>query len=442
MLKIWLTWLQPSVGILGIVFILANAAAANAAPKSKEVNNTNKSNKQQTHRTIAKTAGTTIDRELSTSVIPDTPDAAIRQLALDAISPTTSKPARLATQTRPTVVANIGASGLSNFLPPSAGLPTVQPKPVARALPKKAPQPVARTVVPGLFIGNTEVRVASQFLPSQQPQFSLGLQPVAAKPTVKLQVKQPTAVNLLKSQPVMAAAPASDPFPVVNPARMSALQQQPTITTNATAVASMLPGFVDNNPLASIPAGLQRILGNDSSTQPANVAPTIAKAFPANNSDLLALSRIIDGGSTPTSTTGVGNTLKLDTAQAYASVPKFDLGQDRALSGSVAKIRTTKPVQAKTVFTAKQVKNDLAVAVTERKRDYVALASDRQISQASAFDRVRPTWAISYRSENTNLGGLILGQSTSVSVMNRQPSLLPQTTIASSLPLGRNYKGF
>jgi hypothetical protein len=434
MLKIWLNWLQPGVGILGVVFILTNAVAANAAPKSKEINNTNKNTKQQP---VAKTVGTTIDRELSSSVIPETPDAAIRQLALEAIATSGAKPPSALAKSRPTPIGGGGDKALANFVPPSMGMPTVAQKPVARAIPKKAPQTVARAVVPGLFIGTTEVKVASQFLPTQQPQFASPFQPVAAQPQAKL----PIVATPIQVPVVVATAPAVDPFPVVNPARMNTLQQQPMANPTTTAVASLMPGLVDNNPLASIPEGLQRILGNEPGSQPAKNDPTIATTVPAQTSDLVALSRIVDGGDTFAPTAARGTTLKLDTAQAYASLPKFNLDIDRALTG-VATVRTTRPVKAETVFTAKQVKNNLAVAIKERKRDYVALVSDRHISQASSLDMVRPTWAISYRSENTHLGGLILGQSSSASSINNQTSLLSQNTIASSLPLGRNYRGF
>jgi hypothetical protein len=436
MLKIWLNCLQPSVGILGVVFILANAVAANAAPKSQGVNNTNKNTKQQT---VAKTAGTTIDRELAATAIPETPDAAIRQLALDALSITGSKPPSVAAKSSSTAkvaTSDDNNNGLANFVAPSVAFPTVAPKTVARAVPKKAPQQVATAVVPGLFIGTTEVQVASQFLPNAQSQFSSQFQPVASGTQTKL----PVVAAPMKSSPVVAAVPAADPFPVVNPARMAALQQQPTVTPNNTAVASLLPGLVDSNPLSSIPQGLQRILGNEPSTGLASSTPTIAKIGPTQNSELSALSRIVDGGASSTLTAGRGATLKLDTAQAYASLPQLNL-DNRLLPTNLGTIRTTKPVKAESVFTTRQVTNNVSVAIKERKKDYVALVSDRQISQRSSIDMVRPTWEISYRSENTQLGGLILGQSSSVSLMSKQPSMLSQNTIASSLPLG-SYRGF
>jgi hypothetical protein len=428
MLKIWLTWLQPGVGILGVLFILSSALAANAAPNTKTVNNTNKTNKQQSHQPASKLALPTdfaVEAALKSLAIPDTPDVAVRQLALDSMVSSGSKANVLkANSDRPTMVGGGSEQALANFVP-NVGLPTVTATSatVAKKVEvKKTAQPIASAVVPGLFIGTTEVKVSSQFLPTSAPKLHKLFQPIAAKPAPKPQL--------------VASAAVADPFPVVDPDRMASLNDKPANDNPAaTAVASLVGGFVENNPLAAIPQGLQRILGNDSASQS---APAAVQQVGTPGSEMLALSNILDGGvSTPSVSRGA--TLTLDTAQAVASVPKFNLGIDTSASTKAAPVRTNKPVKAEAVLTAKAVNNDLSVAVKERKSDYVALLSDRQVNQKSQFDLAQPTWAISYRSENTNLGGLILGQPQSVAMMSNQPKLIS----SAALVTGKNtFPGF
>jgi hypothetical protein len=84
MLKIWLTWLQPSVGVLGTALVLSSPLCSYAATKPATVRNITKVSTQVSPWSNLKANGTRIDRELLSGVAP-TPDLAVRQLAVNSI---------------------------------------------------------------------------------------------------------------------------------------------------------------------------------------------------------------------------------------------------------------------------------------------------------------------------------------------------------------------
>ncbi|NJR31663.1 MAG: hypothetical protein HC778_00735 [Chamaesiphon sp. CSU_1_12] len=111
MLKIWLTWLQPSVGVLGTALVLSSPLCSYAATKPATVRNITKVSTQVSPWSNLKANGTRIDRELLSGVAP-TPDLAVRQLAVNSIG-SKGLPSFANTST----TADI--SGVANFVAPS-----------------------------------------------------------------------------------------------------------------------------------------------------------------------------------------------------------------------------------------------------------------------------------------------------------------------------------
>jgi hypothetical protein len=73
MLKIWLTWLQPSIGVLGTALVLSNPLYSSAAPNSNAANRATKTPAQPPQWSSAKSDGTSIDKALlkGIAVTPD-----------------------------------------------------------------------------------------------------------------------------------------------------------------------------------------------------------------------------------------------------------------------------------------------------------------------------------------------------------------------------------
>lgn len=349
MLKIQLTWLQPSLGLIGIALLLSAPMAASAAPKTVAT----KIPKQNT-------VATSITGSVS-------PDVAIRQLALNTIAQSGAG-SRSAT-------ANVPQSNLqpiASFLAPTGAPATIKPKLVQHSVASAVTSKAATTpIVPGLFIGRAEV--SSPNLASA-PVLSERLI-AAPKPTAEM----------------FASTSAANPFPVVMPGQMKPLKSNtstPSIPTiQATPAAS--------NPLASIPAGLQRILGNAPVSQPTAATTTpVAKTIAPKTDSLYALSRLVSDEATTPVTTASGGSLKLGTAQVYAVVPKFSL--------SATKATLLQPVKAKlSLVAAIPARQDFSVATAQPKSDFVALLTARLLAPAS------PSWSAS--NSRHSLGGLILG---------------------------------
>ncbi len=386
MLKIWLTWLQPSLGVLGVAMLLSSPLASSAVTKPTGAATT-KLPKQQP---IASTPGTTIDRELQSIAVPTTPDMAVRQLAIGTMANSSSYAPKLSART-PQKFTNTNNNALASFLSPTEGLQnlaTAKPQfvkhAVASATATKSLQAKASVIVPGLTIGNSDVHLSSRFLPSGRTERPSLTAKLIASPTL--------------TTGILASTPVASPYPVVLPQQMKGLRLTPEIA-NLPKMQISVPQ--SNDVVGSIPSGLQRLLGNEPIRQPiASIAP-IAKAVSPKSDTTLALSQLISPEAPTATLSARGASLQLNTAQVYASVPKFDL-PSATISNPVSNRQLQAAKPSTTIFAVKSVQRDLTTAVTQRKKDYVALMNDRFLVTSP-----KPVWTAV--SQSHHLGGLILG---------------------------------
>ncbi len=390
MLKIWLTWLQPSLGVLGVAMLLSSPLASSAG--TKPTGAATKLPKQQplakpASSAIASTSGTTIEQELQSIGVPATPDMAVRQLAIGTMANSNASAPKISAQA-PHKFTNPDGNALASFLNPTEGLQNLaSAKPqfvkhtVASAT--RSIQAKASAIVPGLTIGNSDVHLSSQFLPSgntERPSL-----------TAKLTVSPTLTTGILASSSV------ASPYPVLLPQQMNGLRMTPEIANLPKMQISTPQAHADL--VGSIPSGLQRLLGNEPTQQPtASIAP-VAKAVSQARDTTVALSQLI---SPETPIASRGASLQLNTAQVYASVPKFEL-LGAAISNPVSSRQFQAAKSTTSLFAGKSVQRNLSTAVTQRKRDYVALMTDRFLVLHSP----KPVWTAV--SQSNNLGGLILG---------------------------------
>jgi hypothetical protein len=352
---------------------------------------------------IASTSGTTIDRELKSIVVPMTPDMVVRQLAIGTMANSSSYAPKTAART-PQKFTSTNRNALASFLNPTEGLQNLaSAKPqfikntVAATTVTKSVQAKASVIVPGLTIGNSDVRLSSRFLPSGRTDRPSLTAKLIASPTL--------------TTGILAPASVANPYPVVLPEQMNGLRMTPAIA-NLPKMQISVPQSPDV--VGSIPSGLQRLLGNEPIRQPI-VSTPVAKAVSPNRDTTLALSQLISP-ETP-ALTARGASLQLNTAQVYASVPKFDL-PSAAISNR--QFQAAKP--STTIFAVKSVQRDLTTAVTQRKKDYVALMNDRFLVPSP-----KPVWTAA--SQSHNLGGLILGSQAPASTKSVAfLSMVPTTT--------------
>ncbi len=435
MLKIWLTWLQPSLGILGTALVLLNPLCTYAATKPFARNTTPKAPTQVSQWSTIKLSSTKIDRE-SSSKIALTPDLAVRQLAVNSMTagtlPTSAK----------VKTPQIGGNAVASFMSPSVNLPKTSAKATKQAKPQyvrnsvaaalaQAINPQSPVPVPGIYIGNNP-KTASKVAP---------IATVASKPIDSTEIGAPTPLSAM-----MAAKTAIDPFPVVRPELMQKLDRNPVAakpvpvvdlspianipTTKPQSIApkTILPQAKANpaatpykslDPIANIPSGLQRLLGNNLNSQPIVAsAPVKAKANKTNS--LLALRQLISP-STPTVPSVNAASLQLATAQAYtANVPKFS-------------------IPGETMLTAKQFQPMKNLVVAKRtQKNFSAIIASNQRSNTTTLAPTKQPWMVVDR--RNSLGGLILGSQPLTSVP-QVASLLPTNTSAVGLPV-RNLVNF
>ncbi len=396
MLKIWLNWLQPSLGVLGVTLVLSNALCAHAASKAtrketSKVSTTGNAQLKVANKPNGFTLPQQMTRALSQTVgVSLPPDVAIRRLALDTIANSQTKSPNLDTQ-----AARKNRGSIVGLTAPSTALRSIGAKPTngnftRSSVPKPfsstavyLPTPTAAPLVAGLFIGRSSGNVES-FSPATQPV----LAPVAK---VAVPVATPT---------VVASAVVAEPFPVMLPERMQQFNIVETVATEQTS-PTVAQSTRSTNTVAS---GLQNILGGESSSQTANSLDT---AVASGLQNVLGESKAIDTGNVvalnklvvpelkvPTTTRG---SLQLATSQSYVSAAKFDL------PGVAAPEPVVKSAQSiAKVVVGKNIRKDLSTAVVQRKTDYVALMSDRDLGSQSP-----PSWQT--MSRNHSLGGLILG---------------------------------
>jgi hypothetical protein len=446
MLKIWLTWLQPSLGVLGTALVLSNPLCSNAAPKPVAVSNTSKIPAQPSMWSGTKSTGTTIDRELSGGVAL-TPDFAVRQLAVGSMATSGMKVNSFTAKT-PQAALNPLASFAPAKKTKNSLAKTIKPQRVKQAVASavRKVESQATIPVPGLFIGNADVRISNRFLPVVKPivrPISLKslTRPISAAKssapsmTSMAEIGAPTPLSAM-----MAAKATVDPFPVVRPELMQQLGNPVTASIPAIksaphalnpiaviparlpqskapkAVFQSAPQSLD--PIAAIPTGLQRLLGNNLNSQPTVAMAPVAKAKTARSSSVVALKQLVSPTETVASSV-IASSLQLATAQAYTNVPKFDIPGET--------IFAAKPVKsAANVLVTKRVQKDFATAVVARKNNYVSLMSDRQLTST-----IEQSWTNSTR--QSNLGGLILG-SQPLATLPKVASMLPMNTVNSTFP--------
>jgi hypothetical protein len=431
MLKTWLTWLQPGVSGLGILLLVASPLCSIAAPKPKLFANS-KTPSQQPQWSVASIGGNTISsnitKEVRSSGIAATPDVAVRQLALNSMI-TGRQPTSVASNLR-----RDSRSAVSGLHSPSIRSQHLSANAAVN-------MPVA-PVVPGIFIGNSDVRMPSQFLPS-------ATKPAPQTVAAGKAIGSPTSLSAMVATTNINAA---NPFPVVTPELMQKLGTAPTIASarsagkavhsldpiavmtsgsshkatkfidaNAVASAKLQPGTVKSlDPIASIPSGLQRLLGNDlnsesrSTTRSAVKASgsdqAVAKATNAKANLLAAMQPL--SALTNTNDVSAPN-LQLATAQAYTSVPKFSIPGDKVSSRAISK-----PAVSITSSS-----NDQAPASFVQPKTN-AMVSDRYLGMS-----LRQSWMTT--SQRNNLGGLILG-SQAMSTDTRKIGLGATSTVKTS----------
>jgi hypothetical protein len=466
MLKIWLTWLQPSLGIVGVLLVLASPLYSLAVEKPSTVNRASKAAKVVTGSVKAPTG-------VELAGITATPDLAVRQLAVGALEPTNIKANAVAAKAK----QQSNRDALDAFLTPStpkvaknkATEPKLAKSPLNTALARTTP---ARATVPvtGIFIGNSEVRGASKYNPS----ISRSVQPIAST-----EIGAPTPLSAMIGAPKKVS-----PYPVVSPETMqqlgnnpatvaktparalSPIAKSPAVTKQATPAVKpvaavtvpssasvttqslkptvtkldrVVPQSLDPiatipapfrqevpnslDPIASIPSGLQRLLGNNlNDTQPAVAPVRVAKALapkvnPLKASPILAINNLV----APTASTAVapsGASLQLATAQAYVNVPKFDIPGERLAAATLAKPTTASIV-------AKPAKKATFVAkVQPKKDDYLPIVAARQFES-----HTKQSWTLV--GERNNLGGLILGSQPQTTLSNKI-GLLPSSALTTA----------
>ena len=408
MSKIWLTWLQPSLGILGTALVLSNPLCSSAAPNSGTTAATKVPAPYPAWSGV-KSTGTNIDRALLKG-ISTSPDLAVRQLAIDtmAIGSKPSVATAKGTQNFDPLASFTGAPVRFQQLSAKAKKPVQIRQSIAAAL---NPTTTAKNkvVVPGLAIGTGDVRVSSQILPT-------------VKPVVAARVSTP--VSLVAIAPDKTEKVAT-PFPVVRPELMQKLQATPIVASRVAEVKTAsrdlksigLPreiGTISINPVASIPNGLQQLLGNnlDGSIK-VSVVP-VSKATGRNFRSISALTQLVSPSELVAPASVTTASLRLATAQSYTNVAKFSIPGETTVA--------SKPTNVARAI-APQVQKSLTTATSGQSNKYVPLMTAR-----GSISAIGQSWIST--SQSSNLGGLILG-SQQVATLPKVIGLVPTNTMKS-----------
>jgi hypothetical protein len=418
MLKIWLNWLQPSLGVFGTALVIANPLYSSAAPRPVSVNNATKAAPLPTAWSSVKSSvgTTTIDRDLLVG-IGATPDMAVRQLAIDSISASGAKSTVAVVANRKSLATLTAPAARSNSLSAKASkTKTVKNAITAALAPATKAQAKSNVLVPGLFIGTGDVRVADRFLPTIKPTARRNpLTKASAKPAARLGM--------------VAASTSSDPYPVVRPELMQKLQSTsvavsiPAIKATPRTLAPiastttrlpLVETTSSSDPIAGIPSGLQSLLGNSLNDRPTIATTPVAKAITNKSNSFVALKQLISPAVNTASVSISAGSLQLATAQAYTSAPKFSIPGETILGAKpVTRLLTLTPVQKK-----------LAVSTIEGKNNYMTLMTDRQLSSATP-----QSWTVA--NQKSNLGGLILG-SQPLATLSKSVTLGATTSLATA----------
>jgi hypothetical protein len=440
MLKIWLTWLQPSLGILGTALVLCYPFATYAATKPAATNSvaTKKAPAQLTQWSRFRSNGTRIDSELS-SAVAITPDMAVRQMAVGTLSASNMVAPASIPQIKPIAKApqksnksaigklassqiNVGQLAAKKTKVGQLAVKTTKQRQidnsVADAL-ARASQPLSPVTVPGLFIGTADVKLSKNVLPTPKP---------LATAIASTEIGAPTPLAaMMGTKPV-----AADPFPVVRPELMQKIQRASSTmasvpTTKVTPVSldpiaaipnsknakvvadikAVAPNSLD--PIANIPSGLQQVLSNKLDDLKVATAAPSPKANSTVDS-MAAIRQIVAPESMPTISAA---SLRLATARAYGtSAPKFDIPGETVLTAKSGTAATNAPnfsIPGESILSAKPTKNVLVVKTVRRplvtanpiKSSYIEIANE------TFAPTVKPAWMSADR--RNSLGGLILG---------------------------------
>ena len=408
MLKIWLTWLQPSLGVLGTALVLSNPLCSSAAPNSGTTTSTKVPAPYPSWSGL-KSTGTNIDQQLLKG-IPSSPDQAVRQLAIDTMA-IGARPS-VATAKRPQnfdpLASFTGAPVRFQQLSAKAKKPVQIKQSITAAL-TLTTKAKTKVVVPGLAIGTGDVRVSSQVVPTIKP----------ATAVVTARVSTPVQLAAVVSEKNDRVA---TPFPVVRPELMQKLEANPVVASRVTDVKTAsrdlrsigLPKVIDQisiNPVASIPNGLQQLLGNnlDGSIK-VSVVP-VSKATGPNFRSISALTKLVSPSELVAPASVTTASLRLATAQSYTNVVKFSIPGETIVA--------SKPTAAANV-TARVQKN-LTTATSGQQSNYGSLIAAR-----GSISAIGQSW-ISVN-QSSNLGGLILGSQQLVT-FPKVMGLLPKDTI-------------
>jgi hypothetical protein len=405
MSKIWLTWLQPSLGVLGTALVLSNPLCSSAAPNSGTTASTKVPAPYPSWSGI-KSTGTNIDKELLKG-IPTTPDQAVRQLAISTMATSGTQPS-VATAKVPQnfdpLASFTGAPARFQQLSAKATKPVQMKQSITAAL---SPTTKAKTkvLVPGLAIGTADVRVSSLVLPT--------VKPAAPMAVATARVSTPAQLSAMVSDKTVAT-----PFPVVRPELMQKLEATPVVASSVSDVKTAsrdlrsigLPKAIDRisiNPVASIPNGLQQLLGNNLDGSIKVAVVPVARATGPNFRSMAALTKLVSPSELVAPASVTTASLRLATAQSYTNVVKFSIPGET--------IAASKPANTANVLTAR-VQKSLTTATSGRK-SYVSLVAAR-----GSISAIGQSW-ISV-SQSSNLGGLILG-SQQLATLPKVIGLLP-----------------
>jgi hypothetical protein len=409
MLKIWLTWLQPSVGVLGTALVLSSPLCSIAAPLSTATIRPSKAPVPSPQWSSVKSSGTNIDQALLKG-IATTPDQAVRQLAINTMvtsgtrsTPTTAR----AQQNFDPLASFIGTTPKFQQLSAKAHKPQQMKQSITAALSQNS-KPKTNVMVPGLVIGSENIH-------RSQPVVAVKPAPKLTAATTKVWTTTPAQLSAMAPVPSVAS-----PFPVVRPELMQKLETTPVVASKLADVKTAssdlksigivspgLPKAIDNfsiNPIASIPNGLQQLLGNNLDGSVKVAVVPVAKATGPNFRSISALTKLVSPSELVAPASVTTASLRLATAQAFdTTVAKFSIpGETIVATASVSAKSTANSVAPKTVA-QKSVNSSVAMinGLTPIIRQSLV-----------AFDRT------------SNLGGLILG-SQQISTLPKVVSLLP-----------------
>jgi hypothetical protein len=398
MLKIWLTWLQPSLGILGVLLVISNAISAQAASIATRSDANKVSNGHSPQKTGKSTVPAPVAQQqrvpaVSSGLASVTPDVAVRQLALDTIAISESKSPSIASKA-PLARVILPSTGIGSIGANSTRAEFVN-NPVATVT--STPRFPSAPIVAGLFIGNSSGSASSQF----------GSPSPAVVPVAKsITVPTPTAT-------VTAEAITAEPFPAMRPEQMAKADLTPSVATQTAPQSSSqvnnIQNFLGNEPNrtqtagtldTTVASGLQNILGSEAKTIPTDSVAPIARSIPGTTDSISALSQLVAPAAKTAPTNTSGASLQLATSRSYDSAAQFDL------PGVATQQAAVKPAQMTAKVVAdKSVRTNLAKTVIQRKSDFVALMSDKPLESESHQ-------SLATVSHSNSLGGLILGSRT------------------------------